>query len=55
MSFHLIVRQPFGEYSRGDRITEAEEVARLAADAAEHVTRVAIPDGSAQEPASTPG
>ncbi len=44
MTFHLIVRHPFGDYQRGDRITDPDDVARLASDAGEHVTRVAAPD-----------
>ena len=55
MSFHLIVRQPFGEYSRGDRITEPDDVARLASEAAEHVARVAAPEPETEEPSSLPG
>ena len=51
MSFHLIVRHPFGEYNRGDRITDPEDVARLARDAADHVTRVAVLEVEEASPA----
>ena len=52
MSFHLVVRHPFGDYSRGDRITDPDDVVRLAVDAADHVARVAVPE--AEEPLSRP-
>ena len=44
MTFHLIVRHPFGHYERGERITDPDEVARLAEECGEHVIRVAIPE-----------
>ena len=43
MDIHLIVRQPFGDYARGDRITEPDEVARLSGECGEHVVRVGAP------------
>ncbi len=49
MSFHLIVRHPFGTYNRGDRITDPDDVARLATDAADHVARVAVPEPEADD------
>ena len=50
MEFHLIVRFPFGDYQRGDRITDPEEVARLASEGGDNVTRVAVAE--AASPAS---
>ena len=44
MTFHLIVRHPFGDHDRGDRITDPEEVARLSDTGSDHVVRVAAPD-----------
>ena len=45
MEFHLIVRHPFGDYSRGDRITDAETVDRLTHEVGDSVIRVAVPQG----------
>ncbi len=43
MDHHLIVRHPFGDYARGDTITDAAKVAGTLATAAGHVIRVAVP------------
>ena len=45
MSTSLIVIHPFGDYRRGDQISDAEAVAAvLAGDNAHHVNRVTVPD-----------
>ncbi len=40
MDIHLIVKHPFGDYARGDTITDPETVAVVLAQSAEHVVRV---------------
>ena len=50
MGYHLIVRHAFGEYSRGDRITDPDTIATLEREMGEHVARVAAPE---QTPAQT--
>ena len=44
MTQHLIVRHPFGSYGRGDRITDPEEVTRVAQDYSAHVVPVSAPE-----------
>ena len=45
MEHHLIVKHPFGEYCRGDRVSDPAVVATLLATAGEHVVRVHAPQG----------
>jgi hypothetical protein len=47
--YHLICVHPFGEYKKGDRITDVNEVERLMADRDHHFVRVAV---SAEERAA---
>jgi hypothetical protein len=44
MNFHLIVVQGFGPHAKGDRVTDATEVATiLAGENASHVVRIPAP------------
>lgn len=44
MDFHLIVKEPFGGYAKGDEITDSAEVARvLASENENHVIKRAAP------------
>lgn len=36
MQFHLIVREPFGGYAKGEKITDAKKVAEILAGENEH-------------------
>ncbi len=43
MAIQLVVVQPFGAHLRGDRVTDADQVAAiLAGDLARHVVAVAV-------------
>ncbi len=44
MAHHLVVREPFGDFRRGDRITDEAEVARYAASHPGHHVRVSVED-----------
>lgn len=48
MDFHLTVREPFGNYAKGDEITDPAEVARvLASENEPHVLKRAAPPSKA--------
>jgi hypothetical protein len=45
MARHLIVSEPFGDYTRGSRITDAKEIAAvLDSDQAGHVLPIDVED-----------
>ena len=44
MTYHLSVTQPFGDYARGDRITDANTVASVLETHPQNVVRVVAPD-----------
>ena len=44
MTYHLSVTQAFGDYARGDRITDADTVAEIFASHPQNVVRVDAPD-----------
>jgi hypothetical protein len=45
MALHLVVRQPFGDRKRGDKITDPAEVAAvLESENEPHVVRVNAPE-----------
>lgn len=41
MSYHLICVHPFGKYAKGQKVTDAAEVAKLLADRDHHFVKVA--------------
>lgn len=41
--FHLVCVHPFGKYTKGQKITDADEVARLMRDRGRHFVRVPAP------------
>jgi hypothetical protein len=53
MAYHLICVHPFGVYAKGQKITDADEVAKLMTDRDNHFVRVTAPDDQPAAP-STP-
>jgi len=52
--FNLIVKEPFGYYSKGQRITDPAEVAAILAGEQEgHVIKVATPSADPAQPSAT--
>lgn len=55
-NYHLICREPFGNYTKGQMITDSDEVDKLSLDRDHHFNRIAIPavpftfTGPADEP-----
>jgi hypothetical protein len=43
VNFHLICVHPFGNYTKGQLITDADEVAKLSDDREHHFVRIAAP------------
>ncbi|CAH2603208.1 protein of unknown function [Rhodovastum atsumiense] len=44
MAYHLFVREPFGDWKKGDKITDPATVARILGDEdAAHVVKTAAP------------
>lgn len=41
MKYHLIVTAPFGDYQRGDRITDAKAIEKALAENTNEVVKVA--------------
>ena len=54
MTHHLIVKHPFGEYSRGDRVSDPAEVATVSATAGEHVVRIHATPGDEADASPSP-
>lgn len=53
MAIHLVVREPFGDYPKGAKITDPAEVEALLADKGAHVIKVSAPDAG-EEPTPAP-
>ena len=43
MDYHLVCVHPFGKYTRGQMITDEEEVTALLDDREHHFVRIAVP------------
>lgn len=54
MGYHLICVQPFGNYDKGQRVTDASEVASLLVDREHHFVKVAAPPEPRPEPKTEP-
>ena len=48
MDYNLIVKHPFGDYARGDAITDADKIAAALAVGADNVVRIQAPTPVAQ-------
>ncbi len=46
---HLVVRHPFGDYARGDVITDPDTVEKLKAESADHVLKITPPVATEQK------
>lgn len=53
MATQLVVTHPFGEYAIGDRITDAETIAKVTESHPSHVVRTVADDTPPAAPAST--
>lgn len=47
MDYHLVCVHPFGKYTRGQMITDEEEVTALLDDREHHFVRIAVPEQAA--------
>ena len=54
MAIKLICTQEFGDYAKGQEITDPDEIAAVRADHAMHVVAVAVPDPE-PDPQPAPG
>lgn len=50
MGYHLICVQPFGSYDKGQKVTDAGEVASLLVDREHHFVKIAAPPEPEPQP-----
>lgn len=52
MSYHLIVKHPYGKYVKGQKITDADEVEKVLVNRKHHFIKIAAPADSEPEPSA---